>query len=359
MAAAGNRIQSNLKNERMRLYIAIAVILVAIALASTTLVGLSKPGTCSSIFPSQNYNCINQAAYSTSNLSMCSTLPAQYSSQCYIAIAENTKNDTACGLASDRNASDECVSFIANATANPGLCTGLSPSMTQSCIERIEVSTGTANACYTLPNNTGRISCVSAVYLAQAIIHRDKNYCARVPSNNNTNITLSAFGMLGFSPGAAYSGVGQVLSIASIANITFGVRDGCYASLAYVSSNPSYCDFASNSTRSVCKLAASHFSSVSYNATAGLNFTEFMNLCQQQADPALCNSTVYYFKAVSARNTSTCTVLPVPYSYQCYYTLAQIYNSTSYCGYITNATLNSQCVVAVGRGYLANITGTG
>ncbi len=343
----------------MRLYIAITVILVAIAIVSTVWTGLYKPGTCSSIFPSQNYNCISQVAYTTSNLSMCSTLPAQYSSQCYIAIAENTKNDTACGLALDRNVSEECVSFIANATANPGLCAGLSPSVMQSCIDRIEVGTGIANACYTIPNSTGKLSCVSAVYLAQAVIHKDKNYCARMPSNNDTNITLSAFSMLGFSPGAAYSGVGQVLSIASIANITFGARDGCYASLAYISSNSSYCGFASNSTRPLCNLAASHFSSVSYNATAGLNLTEFMNLCQQQADPALCNSTIYYFKAVSARNTSACTVLPVPYSYQCYYTLAQIYNSTSYCGYIANTTLNSQCVVAVGRGYIANITGAG
>src|SRR5271155_1998962 len=100
----------------------IAGALVLLALISTVFTDVAyKPGGCGGSLQ-QKYDCVEQRAYLTSNVSMCATLPTSYADQCYGVVAENTKNQTTCSKISDPNVSGECMTYIANATGNPELC---------------------------------------------------------------------------------------------------------------------------------------------------------------------------------------------------------------------------------------------
>ncbi len=343
-------------HENLKLYALIAGALIIIAIISTIVTNVAVPaGRCGGIIQQQNYNCLEQLAYSTSNSSMCSSLPGSYGDQCYSAIAENTKNQTLCSKISDANTSGTCTIYIASQTKNPDLCSALNRNMMQVCINEIAVSLKSPATCARSVNLTGKMTCLSAVYLQNAVSHTNSSSCAMIQSNNDSGITYSSIGLL-TSQSYNYVNLTQVLSYLAFSNASVGARDLCYMYLAYSTTNKAYCADVSQNMSTICNSTASHFNTISYNSTAGpSNFSAFMNLCNQQANVTQCENTAKYLQAITAKNLTDCKNLTTVYSSQCYYTLAQEYNSTKYCSYITNSTFNNECINSIKTKYNGTI----
>jgi hypothetical protein len=343
--------------ERIKIYAVIAGVLILVALLSSALTNVAvRPGTCGGISQQQAYNCTQRLAYSTSNGSICHTLPSSYADPCYYSIAANTENVSMCAQISDPNESGECVMYIANQTKNPSLCGRLRGSMLQSCTERAAISLSSPGACISLSNGTARQICLSSVYLNEAVNEGRDGSCAMIESNNNSQITYSSVSLVGLSQNSNYVNLTQVTNYAALSNVTLGARDLCYIYIAYSSMSQSYCSNVSSNMSTICNSSASRFNTVSHNSSLSQdNFSQFMQLCEQQASSSQCNSTSQYLEAVTAKNITQCKSLSGAYSSQCYYTLAQEYNNTNYCSYITNATINSECIQEIRNGYNATL----
>ncbi len=335
---------------RIMPYAAIAIMLVLLALISQALVrSPSAWEACGNANTQQSYSCLQQLAYSASNASVCARLPGQYASQCYFAVGEKTRNATICRMAYDSNDTAGCIAFVANATKDPRLCSSIGAGSVAGCVDPLAVASMNMSACGLIPEQSQRSLCLAAVGINSAVNGLNQSYCSRIQSNSNTSQTLAALDLVSLS-NRLYSNFTQVFGYVAISNATFGARDMCYVSLAYATSNRSYCALVSGNVSGLCNFTAAHFK-VSYNTTSATNYTAFLNLCYQQGGGSGCNSTAQYLKAVSARNMSDCTGLSSAYSWQCYYTLAQLYNNTKYCSYISNATFNNQCISAIRTGY--------
>lgn len=342
--------------EKLRPYILIAIVLVALAFLSTFIVDfVAKPGVCSSAYQQQNYNCIEQLAYATSNAQICSSLPSSYANQCYLSISENTKNESVCQRASDVNVSSECTMFIANATMDPGLCGNLQQDDMAECIDRIALEEGQPGLCTRLASENSSSLCLNAVYFNDAISNLNGSYCRLMTENNSMDTTFASLELAAESAKYNYVNITQVLDYAALANVSIGARDACYLSLAYVSGDKSYCAYASNATSTLCGTVAADFGTTSTaNTTEAVNYTALMNSCTQAESYTQCNDTIGYMIAVGEKNLTKCGKLSTNYAYQCYYGLAQEFNNTSYCSYIKNYTLNNECVLSISSSYIAN-----
>lgn len=340
--------------EKLMPYIIILIVLVVLAVLSTLIVNFAKPQSCSSIFQQQDYSCLQQEAYATSNAQLCSSLPSYYSNQCYLSIGENTKNESVCNMASDANVFSQCTIFVANATMNAGLCNNLEQGQIAACVDQIALEELMPNLCRRLADGNSRSLCLNAVYFNSAVSRLNASYCRAMSANGNLSATFASLDLAAASGKYNYVNITDLLDYAAFSNVSVGPRDACYISLAYFSLNSSYCNYVSNQTSSLCNLGATHFDTLSQNKTKVVNYTAFMNSCSQTETFAECNNTIGYMTALADRNVTKCGELPTSYAYQCYYGLAQEYNTTSYCSYIKNATLNNECVLSISSGYLNN-----
>ncbi len=340
----------------MKTYAIIAGVLIILAVLSNLFTSLTvNPSKCISVFQS-NYNCVEQLAYATSNSLMCSSLPSNYADICYSAIAENTSNAALCAKVNSTSTAARCYYYIASATNNINLCSTLTGSMKLDCVDQIAISANLAADCLQLANGSGRASCIGGVYINKAVSTLNQTYCNNIYSNNDTNVTLNALRILDLTNNTNYINMTQNLGYLTFSNISIGTKDTCYMALAYSTLSSKYCSYVSPALNSTCAYVSRHYNSVKSNATSGTNYTALMNQCMQQSSQAVCNSTINYLIASSAKNISTCKTLSGNFAYQCYYTLAQTHNSSSYCSYITNKTINTDCIVAINSGYYRNFT---
>ena len=345
---------------RTKIYLAVGV-LVALAVLSVAIAprgsGISRCN--SALFQQSRDTCLQAIALSTGNSSICGQMTGYYADQCYQAIAQNTSNANLCANIRSSAAATSCYTGIANATRDIHTCLEIANSTgADACVYAMAVEYSNSSACSLMELNNVSLACRASVRLDYALMQRNPSICSAITSNNNTNVTYSA---VSHSDLAAYPGVSlnisQALEYSSFINATAGARDICYFALAYQSQAPSDCSSIKQSNLStVCTRSISAIAnySAARSSSATVNFTALMNQCNGQLDQQQCQYGVLYIEALQYRNVTYCKGIGAPYSYQCYYGVAQETNDTSYCSYIDNATLNSACVGSVSGLYAVN-----
>lgn len=347
--------------DRTRIYLVVGV-LVALAALSVLLAprgtGVSRCG--SALFQQSRDTCIESVAVSTGNSSLCGQLGGLYADQCYQVIAQNTTNASLCGKIGSEAASASCYTSIANATGSVRDCLSIGNSTyADACVYGLAVAGSNSSACSLMGLGNGSQACIASVSLDRALGRRNSSACSGITSNDNSSIAYEA---VGHSDLSAYPGVSlnisQAMEYASFLNVTMGARDVCYFALAYQSLTPSDCgEISQGNLSTVCAKSVSYLinSSTAVHANATVNFTALMNQCAAQPQNGQqCRYGVFYIEALQYRNVTYCRSIAAPYSYQCYYGVAQETNNTSYCSYIDNATLNSACIGAVSGLYAVN-----
>ena len=339
------------KNERLRLYAVGAIVLIALAVVSVLLVPSSYSSVtsrCNSLLIQQDrYRCIESAAVSTRNSTMCAALVGAYQDSCYLNIATNTTNPALCGKISSANVSDECYIYMANQTDNPSMCSAVGGTLGSECEYHIATSTNNTADCSLVQGPQGQLDCNATVDFDNAIRYRNATLCSEIYTNNDT---VTTEGILQNSSVSGYPGLSfnitQTLEYSVFYNQSVGARDLCYTSLAYESHNSTYCNEVQNQDLSLTCSNQAGKSTLSNNITSNstFNLTALLNSCNGQTDVAGCRDSYMSIDALLTGNVTICKRLPLNYSSTCFYQLAEKYNSTSYCSYITNSTLNQYCV---------------
>ncbi len=336
--------------ERTVVYALVALVLVAIAAASLILVprGSGTLQSCRNIVMRQNRDsCLSYLASETKNVSVCRYVSPASSDYCYASVARLTENASVCTMISGQNETYDCVFGIANATGAYATCSYLGGSQKAYCIEHLAESLGNVTACSTLNSSDAQI-CSSAIYFDRASSGDNATYCALVSNTTDQNITASILALSGafagpsgnMTLGLALGGAGYLQNGGN----GFAVRDLCYMEVATALKSPAECARISNATLlSACNQSA--YGGAVANFTG--NGTLPSSFCSQYVgqNVSSCNNIISITEAISTKNASYCADINYTLSrYQCYAAMARAYNSTSYCGYISNSSANQECV---------------
>lgn len=349
---------SNLSDSEKRRIVYVAVVLLVVIAALSVL--LSPRGTgassCNSIFQQDKDNCIEAIAANTNNVSMCSTLQPPYSDQCYLTIAENKSDTQLCGSISSQDMADQCYMAIANSTGNAQVCDYINGTGGDACRYTIALKTNSSATCGTITNSTEGLACNTTLQFNRALSSGNFSRCSYITTNNDSALTylVLADSKVNKDVGLLLN-VSQLVEYSAFFNLTLGTRDICYTSGAYLTANGAYCGEVQNATvaRSCQILAGERSSNMTAVNSTPANFTALLDQCNGQSNVSECKDGVYYLQAISTKNVTPCNNIPQSQSYQCYFSIAQEYNSTKYCGYIQNATLNNDCLLAI-EGVFAN-----
>jgi hypothetical protein len=346
---------------RIRLYAAMIAALAVLAALTTLAVpsGTSAADRCSSIVQQNRYGCMESIAVATGNSTICGSLPGYYSDSCYTAIAENSSDASLCGKISSRNLSNECLLAIAQDTNSTSTCMMMGSQLGESCIYQIALDSVDEASCRLLNDSAQQANCSAAVYMDKALAHANVSLCDAIPLNGSTNMTYNMLGNSDMSNyGDLFLNMSQFIEYAMYSNESVGPRDACYLSIAFESGNSVYCGYMQEPTLGyLCKslitrnvsLQQNLINSSVVNSTA--NYTALSKaVC---ASGGRCTYESDYIKALISDNVSVCASIPAQQSYQCYFAFAEKYNDTSYCSYIKNSTINSDCVLTV-SGYFGN-----
>lgn len=341
--------------EKLRLYAAVVLVLIVVAAVTVLLApsrGSGVVARCSSfLFQQDRYGCIESAAISTGNYTMCGALAGSYRDSCYLGIATNTESLELCGKINSTNVSNACYMYIANYTKNPSVCTEIGGALGSECAYRMALDTNNTKDCSLVSGAPGRLDCNATVDFNNALRYGDAASCAKIYTNNDTSASEEILQNSSISryPDLVSNITQMLLEITAYYNQTLGARDLCYTSLAYESHNNTYCGEIRNATldsfcaRQVVKSALKN--NTASNST--LNITALFDSCNGQQNATECRYTDMLIDAQVTGNITMCKDIPSNYSSvsaQCFYDLAEKYNSSVYCSYIANYTLNSACV---------------
>ena len=334
--------------EKTKLY-ALAVLCIALVAAASVVLAYDHDtaGGCSGT-GQQRYSCLALLSAQSNNLSGCASLPQPYSDSCYYGAATLYSNASTCTLLSSTAYAQQCGAEIANATSSAEPCTMLNASSRSACLESFALSHANASAC-SYGNSSPSASCLSAVYLEKASTTGDGFYCTAVTNSTSASIAEALYENLSSSAGTGEklaASLGPLLYyLNATANGTYSPRDLCYLYLAESQDNSSYCPSISGSSAlNLCYYSAPPV--YGSNATTSLNYTMLLSDCRNSPQYSQeCVYGVLLSEAISTRNASICASLgAADMQSQCYDSLASAYNDTSYCGYIHNATFNSDCL---------------
>ncbi len=346
----GSPVQKGVEQgQRFKLYLAITLILVGAALA----VALIPKGTplqrCNSlVFLQSKYSCISQLAISSSNASMCSYLPGNYSASCYSSIAENSSNASLCrySFAKDSAIGSECFAYFANMTGNVSFCANIIEPYKFNCVTKLSVRSANVSSCSML-SAQNQTACSSAVYLSEAIAYRSASFCSLISSNMAQNAEMKAventplLSLLG-----GVNGYNSYLFpyMLAMPNESISLRDLCYLYVAKESSNSSICNSISSSQlRQLCATECSRT-----NAThAALNASQVLAACNETSaymSKSQCITYLTITESIATHNLTWCKSLGPKYYDTCYSDFASAFKNSTYCSYITNATANSACL---------------
>ena len=329
---------------KVRLYAALAIMLVIAAAASFLIVPHGTGiGKCNGmLFASSKYACLTNLALQLGNSSICGTEPAQYSDACYSAVAENTSDVQTCSGVQNATQRAACVLDIATSTLDYAACAGIAEPYASQCTASIAVRLDNASICSGINNLTYGAECASIIGTKEALETGNAQYCGSVSASTDKNATAYVLENI-TSLGMGSATLSEALStMLLIPNITITPRDVCYMELAGMTLNSSLCSGVSQGyALSTCEIEAS---SRSGGASSPANYTAQLAACQSLGQYAnACTNSLMLEHAISTRNATLCGELPGSLTDTCYSLLASTYNDTSYCDYITNASVSSQC----------------
>lgn len=332
---------------KLRLYVAIALVAVVLALISFLLVpsgsGVSK---CSRlVFESSKYTCMTGIAVSQMNASVCGYEQGSYEDLCYAQVAESANSVGTCKRVQNESTRDSCLAAVAVATGNYSSCSLASEPTASSCAESVGLSLNNLSICSSIPNLTDAATCKSIVSTRRAELTGNPDYCANVTESSDKNVTVFIVSTLNANLALGAGSQNTLLpgALLFVPNVTYTARDYCYSQLAQQLSNPGLCsNVSAGEATSFCKLQASSTATTS-NSTA--NYTQLLAACAQLGSYSrACTQSATITQAISTRNATLCGELQGALNLACYTALASKYMNASYCNYIYNATEHSVCV---------------
>lgn len=321
------------ESEGRIILVGVAVVLIAVALISLVArsVGTTRLQSCKGIaLAQQRHECLYALANSTDNYSICNLLPNDVSYSCIAGIAERTMNVTACGeINSSASPYNDCITNISYELNNNSYCLLLKGDNVSECAMGVARINQFSNLsyCSIIPNSSQRSICTYVYYYDKALASGIPEYCSYLPQTNNHTV-LSAISPTG------YANISQNLGTALLsvleANIT--ASSYCYYSTALSAGNKSMCTYSGGQIASECYNYLNNTPSI-------LNFSNLSDVCSQAPSYAmdLCNYTLFTEVALVRRNVSLCFMISnYTYKNTCIVQLAEKYNDSAYCNYITD-----------------------
>lgn len=322
----------------------VAAILVIAAVLSMFINTGHSSNFCGSQFTSQQkYACLESIAVSSDNSTACASLSGSYKDNCYAQIAAKESNIQLCGNVSNYTLKAACTMQVANSTGSYNYCMQLDQPYNDACLYSIGISRRNESACLSITNTTLSDTCSYTIYFAKATEQRNSTYCSLIGNGTYAQTEEMLNSTLSQNNGST---VGNLAIISyyysSYLNLSMSPRDMCYYSLAYQTSSPSYCQGISNSSlKTLCQKAYTVNNTV--NSTS--YYENLSKLCSISGQSSCTYSTL--LNAIYYKNLTACKSLNSSSSTDCFASLASYYHNSSYCGYITNSTLNSACVESV------------
>ncbi len=239
-------------------------IVVAIAVGGSNGSGQLSVATCSKQFTLQSqYNCFDELANSTHNMSICTLLPSVQSPNCAFEVATGSRNISACTATYNvPTVYQECILSLANTTTNYKYCNGLKATAAFKCVYEVakENSFASANTCAALTNTSIAAGCSALNNYINAVAQRSTSYCDALQSS--PNVTSLAMMLQNYSAQRQYNassnitrvGLQQSEDLIGILNVS--PRDYCYYQLAKMTGNSGLCGYTTTKEGSVLCQAA-------------------------------------------------------------------------------------------------------
>jgi len=327
------------RRERFLIYLSIVAFIIILAIISTFYVYTNPIQQCKNvIIYSNKVSCFSNLAYSTGNASICSYLSGSYAASCYQSVAYKLSNASICqyAISTYEPIGISCIEYFVNKTGNISLCNPLPYEDKQTCAFFGALNSQNLSACELAGPNTSL--CFSSVSLSRAIYYKDISYCYNVSASANKTFIGNIISYSKAKPNSTVLGI-----FSSMLNYNITARDLCILSVAQELGNKSYCSmFNSSIMQATCSELVSPVQS-----SKEVNYTSLLQACASAGNFAdTCRTLVLISEAVSNKNISICKALNQTASWQCFTTLARTYKNISYCGYITNATVNNACILS-------------
>ncbi len=322
--------------------------------------GNATAGSCSPILIAQDrYPCIMNLALSTENASVCSQLPPPYSAGCYVLIAENESNPSLCRAAAEANTTSgsECYGYFVNSTLNYTLCNYVGAQNINACFAGVAAKTGNPGICGYVNKESAAAACATEVKIISYAGSGNFAGCESLRGYVNQSV---------FDYVAGYSDAGQgyannlyvALSYLFMnSSARFYGNDTCMAISAAYSSNSGYCGHIANpELGSICNAYIQPSAQQNQTAIRPANYSSqnatsllrsYLSSCENLTSPnkTACMSIILATVAVDTRNASICSGLSMNLSSECYSAIASTYNNATYCGYISNKSVQYSCVL--------------
>jgi len=332
--------EDKLRRERLIVYLSIVVFIILLAIISTFYVYVNPIQQCKNvIIYSNKVACFSNLAYSTGNASICSYLNGSYAASCYQSVAYKLSNASICqyAVSSYEPIGASCIEYFVNKTGNISLCNSLPQNDKQTCVFFGALNSQNSSACELAGPNMSL--CFSSVSLSRAIYYRNISYCYNVSASTNKTLLSNIILYSKVKPNSTILGI-----FSSMLNYNITARSLCMLSVAQELGNKSYCSMFNNS---IMQSACYQLVSPVQPSSSEVNYTSLLQSCSSAVGFAsTCRTLILISEAVSNKNVSICKTLNQTASWQCFTTLARTYKNVSYCGYITNATINNACILS-------------
>jgi hypothetical protein len=328
---------------RLILYLSITILIVLLGALTTMSNNGSPLQKCLNVAIVQNkYSCLESLAVSSSNGSICSYLPVPQSASCYSNIAEQSNEISLCYNALSANSSIgvSCITSFASAHGNASICSVLPQQYKSQCAFNATINSYNPSSC-SMVNGINKTICISSINFKNALRYGNPILCMNV--SNSTNATTT-FAILHYSNVKINASIESLQLSMSSSGYNVTARDLCTISVAEKFGNASYCSSISSAEiKGIC----SNLVTPSY--VSAPNYTSMLASCESSGSFAsTCRNIVLLSEAVATKNVSICKGFNETFSWQCFSSLAQTYKNTSYCGFISNSTVNSACMMSAG-----------
>ena len=333
--------EDKLRRGKFLIYLSIVAFIIILAIISTFYVYTNPIQQCKNvIIYSNKVSCFSNLAYSTGNASICSYLSGSYAASCYQSVAYKLSNASICkyAISAYEPIGASCIEYFVNKTGNISLCNSLPYNDKQTCAFFGALNSQNLSACELAGPNMSL--CSSSVSLSRAIYYKDIFYCYNVSASTNKTFISSIISHSKAKLNSTIMGIG----FSSILDYNITARDLCMLSVAQELGNKSYCSMFNSS---IIQSACYELVSPVHPSSSEVNYTSLLQACSSAGSfTNTCRTLVLISEAVSNKNISICKTLNQTASWQCFTTLARTYKDVSYCGYITNATVNNACILS-------------